>query len=291
MDDDAKVKATRKVLRQVQGHMLQAHRNLGAQVEEIGLVDVLHHATSTLPHLNYVSPRQNTAWIPGPAIEAGLQYLRDRERTPRVCLVEGLFPPLFAKSLRDLGLSLEREITLMTFSKETTTIPPQHKGGASQDTHAQLVTDQDGMAQWWYVWRNARYDVVTSGVEPVYVGKDMREIMLGNQADIILYRHRFPVGVARLTYADDSANITAAALMKEIRTPENLLLLYETALHTALQKGCTMVFISGETEADRRVCRQLGFVDSGSIVCYSEASDSQNENSNGDNLEQPAFIL
>lgn len=291
MDDDAKVRATRKVLRQVQTHMLQTHRNLGAQVEEAGLVDVLYHPTSTLPHLNYVSPRQNTAWIPGPAIETGLQRLRAHERKPRVCLVEGLFPPLFAKSLRDRGLTVEREIALMTFNKETAPVPSARNGITPQGTQARLVDDQEGMAQWWYVWRNARYDVVTNGADPVYVGKDMREIALGNQADIILYRHSFPVGVARLTYTEESAHITAVAVMKEVRTPENVRLIYQKALQTALEHGSSMVFTSGEAEADQRICRQIGFVDAGSIVCYAESSDNMHETHDGDNLEQPAFIL
>ncbi|MFW5748180.1 MAG: hypothetical protein ACOCYT_01060, partial [Chloroflexota bacterium] len=231
MDDAAALKAARKTLRQVQEHMEQAHRNLGAQQEDIGLVHVLYHPQSALPHLNYVTPRKNTAWIPGPEIQKGLAWLREHKRVPRVYLVEGLYPPLFAKSLRELGLSVEREVALMTFrlgAEPTPRVTPK----APDSVHAALVEDQEGIALWWYVWRNARYDVVTSGVEPVYVGRDMREMIMGHQADIILYRHTFPIGVARLTFNEETASITAVAVLKEARTAENLHLLYHTALQT-----------------------------------------------------------
>jgi hypothetical protein len=287
--DDAAIKEARKRLRQVQAHMSQAHRNLGAEVDVMGLVDVFHHPESTLPHLNYVALRKNTAWVPGPEIEKGLGRLRDLERVPRVYYVEGLYPPIFAKSLRELGLTVEREIAIMTYQAD----PGRVQVGvtAPNGMHAQIVSDQDGIALWWYVWRNARYDVVSNGVEPVYVGKDMRELVLGNQVDIILYHHRFPVGVARMTINNETANITALAVMKEARTPENLWLLYHKALRTAIDRGCKLIFTAGETEADRRLCRKIGFVDAGSVVCYADLSDSWHEAKDDDHLEQPAFIL
>lgn len=287
--DDAAIREARRVLRQVHTHMSEAHHHLGAQVEDLGLVEVLHHPSSTLPHLNYVSPRRNTAWIPSPEIEKGLKWLREHDRVARVYYVEGLFPPLFAKSLRELGLSVEREIAIMTYKVEEK--PDRRSMTPPDGVYAREVNDQDGIALWWYVWRNARYDVVANGVEPVYVGKDMRELVLGNQADIILYQHTFPIGVARLTLNNETANITALAVMKEARKPENVQLLYETALDTAISRGCKLIFTSGESEEERRLCRKLGFVDAGSIVCYADSSVPNQEVSDDDHVEQPAFIL
>ncbi|PJF23560.1 MAG: hypothetical protein CUN56_00250 [Phototrophicales bacterium] len=266
------IKAIRQVLRRVQSHLIQSHLNLGAQLESVGFVDVIYHQTSTLPHLNYITPRQKTAWIPTPEIEKGLNQLREHGRTPRVYYIEGLFPPLFAKALHDLDLKIEREIPIMTCALQ----PPSPKLQPLPDgIRIERVTDQEGIAQWWYVWRNARFDVITGGVEPLYVGRDMRELIIGNQADFILYRYGFPVGVARLTINNQSANLTALSIMKEARTEENVRLLRQAAQSFAIERGCDLIFTSGETEADRRLCRQMGFVDSGSVVCYAQTSQQE----------------
>lgn len=287
--DDESIKEARKILRDVQGHMSQSHRHLGAVAEDMGLVEVLHHPSSRLPHLNYVTPRKNTAWIPGPEIQKGLARLRELGRTPRVYFVEGLYPPLFARSLRDLGLEIEREIAIMTYQPEGRVLPPPMP--PPDGVHAQLVDDQEGIALWWYVWRNARYDVIANSIEPVYIGKDMRELALGNQVDIILYRYRFPIGVARMTLNNHVANITALAVLQEARTPEHVELLYRTALETAADQNARLIFTSGETEAERRLCRRLGFVDAGSVVCYAESGDTGREVNHEGHVEQPAFIL
>ena len=288
MEDAASTRESRRVLRKIQEHMTQMHINLGAERAVMGLVDVLSHPTSILPHLNYVVPRKNTAWIPGPEIEKGLQYLRETERTPRVYLIEGLYPPLFSRSLHDLGLQVEREFPIMAYQANKGLRITVNK---PDSVHATVVDSQDGVALWWYVWRNARYDVVTNGVEPVYIGQDMRQLALGNQTDIILYRAQFPIGVARLTMSGETANITAAAVLQEARTPENVRLLYQTAIECALKHECKLIFTTGETEADRRLCRKLGFVDAGSVICYAESSDSQHETTNDNHMEQPAFIM
>ncbi len=269
-DEDAAdaVRESRRMLRHIQAHMTQAHQNLGATPHDTGLVQVLYHPGNTLPHLNYVTPRRNTAWIPGPQIQKGLDFLRKKDRVPRFYLIGGLYPPLFAKSLRDIGLTVEREVALMAYQAEDT---PPRMLPKPDGLHTSLVDSQDGIALWWYVWRNARYEVVANGVEPVYIGRDTREMALGNQQDIILYRARFPIGVARLTYVDDSANITAVAVLKEARTPESVTMLYQAALSAALKRGCQMVFTTGETEADRHATRKLGFVDAGSLICYAES--------------------
>ncbi|NJO54968.1 MAG: hypothetical protein HC829_09190 [Bacteroidales bacterium] len=105
--DEAAVRESRKILRRVQEHLHHAHAGLGARQETVGLVDVLYHPTSTLSSLNYVTPRRSTAWVPSEMINQGLEHLRKLERTPRVQYIEGLFPPLFSKTLFDLGLEAD----------------------------------------------------------------------------------------------------------------------------------------------------------------------------------------
>ena len=286
MDDAAAIKESRRVLRSVQAHLSQAHLNMGVRQESVGLVDVIYHPTNKLPHLNYVSPRKNTAWIPGPEVEKGLEYLRNIQRVPRVYYIEGLFPPLFARTLHDLGLQVEQEIPLMAYKESTLPKLPM-----LSEMSVEEAKDQEGVAMWWYVWRNAYYDVVTGGTEPVYIGQDMREITMGRQIDLILHRYGFPVGVVRLTVHEQTANINAIALMKEARTPEVVKMLHYVALKKALDRGCTLVFTSGETEQNRSVCREIGFVDSGSVVCYAEKSGELAEGTDGSSMAEPVFVV
>ena len=283
---DAAVKESRRILRLVQDHLAQAHLNLGVEQESVGLVNVTFHPENKLPQLNYVSPRQKTAWVPGPEIAKGLERLRELNRVPRVTYIEGLYPPLFAKSLRDLGLSAEREIALMTYKPDTAK-PISHLP-LPTGMNISFPTNQDGIGTWWYVWRNAHYDVHTGGADPVYIGRDMREIAMGNQVDIILHRYSFPVGVARLTTYGKTANINAIAVMKEIRNEDTLNLMYRIAIHTAVDRKCDLIFTTGQTEFERSVCRKLGFADSGSLVSYAQEQQSE-EKPNA--VEEPIYLL
>lgn len=289
--DDSAAKDVRRVLRQVQEHLFQAHLNLGAERETLGMVDVVHHPVNALPYLNYVTPRRNTAWVSGKEVEQGLTRLRDLHRAPRVHYIEGLFPPLFAKTLRDLGLVVEQETPIMIYKRDDVTSKPLRLPSAPDGVILQRVQDQRGSEIWWYVWRNAYYDVLTMGVEPLFVGRDQREIALGKQIDILMYHHGFPVGVVRATIYEETAHIAALALMKELRSPEMTRLLQASVMQVALERGCNLIFAPGDTENDRRLCREIGFVDSGSIVCYSAKGDSTDEDSHGDTLAQPVLVL
>lgn len=250
---------------------------------------MVYHPNNTLPDLNYITPRKNTAWIPTHDIEQGLARLDTLKRKRRIYYVEGLYLPIFAKSLREIGLKVEREISIMTY-----TIDPDERLPRIpilEDKRLELVLNPQESAVWWYVWRNAHYDVITHGIEPVYIGKTLREIALGNQSDIILYLDQLPIGVARLTFHAETAHISALAVMHQFRDAETLNLLQHKAIAIAAQKGKRVVFTSGEIEADRRICREAGFVDSGSIICYAEINDQQREDANGNHLGQSAFFF
>jgi hypothetical protein len=268
MNPEAAVKEARTTMRRVQEHLRSAHLNLGAKDEGVGFVDVIYHETSPLPALNYVMPRKNTAHVPGSHIDDGLKLLRRKNRAGRVYFAEGLYPPLFVGSLRELGLIVEQETPIMVFKPGKTQVA---FSPLPTEIAINRVTDHQGMGIWWYVWRNAFYEVVTTGVDPILLGQDMRHLKMGSQIDLVLYRYGFPAGVIRMTVHDKSAFIAARALMKEHTTPELTRLLQTIALQTAIQAGCDMIFAAGESEAERDLCRDTGFMDSGSMVCYAEA--------------------
>jgi hypothetical protein len=285
---DNEVKESRVVLRAVQEHLNYTHLTMGAVSEKVGLVDVLYHPNSTMPDLNYITPRKNTAWIPTQDIENGLVRLDELKRKRRIYYVEGLYLPVFAKSLRELGLRVEREISIMTYTIDPDATLPRIP--SLEDKRFELVNNPQESAVWWYVWRNAHYDVVTHGIEPVYIGKSLRDIALGNQADIILYMEQLPIGVARITFHAETAHISALAVMHQFRDNDTLKLIQHKAIAIAAQKNKRIVFTSGEVEADRRICREAGFVDSGSIVCYAENGDTHREEAHGDSVGQSAFL-
>jgi hypothetical protein len=285
----AEERENRQTLRRVQEHLFVAHTNLGAVRETLGLVDVFHHPASPVGSLNYVTPRRNTAWISRTMIEQGLSHLQDYGRASRVQYIEGLYPPQFARSLRELDLHIECETPVMVYQPERAQgANPATPAGKSMPDGVSIeqVNDQRGIELWWYVWRNAYYDVLTLGVEPVFVGREIAAIKLGYQLDFLVYRYGFPVGVARLSIQGQSAHVLAVALLKEARTPPMLLALHTAVLKAALARGATLIFAPGETEAERKLCRQLGYVDFGSIVCYA-AGNSNQQTTNDDILAQP----
>jgi len=227
-------------------------------------------------------------------IEPGLEHLRKLSRTPRVQYIEGLFPPMFAKELRKLDLKVEREMPMMVYKPGGINghVPPEVKLPEAPDgVSIQHATDQRSIELWWYVWRNAHYDVLTLGVEPLFVGRDMAALKSGQQIDILAYRHGFPVGVARVSIHEQTGHILALALMKEARTPAMTSLLQTAAMQAALERNCELVFAPGETDEDRKLCREMGFMDFGSIVCYAAGSDSGREDSNDSYLDQSVLTL
>lgn len=293
--DRENVKETRRVLRQVQDHLLNVHQLLGAEQEHLGMVDVIYHPVNRLTDLNYVTPRRNTAWVSGNFVEMGVNRLRELGRLPRVHYIEGLFPPLFARTLRDLDLTPEHETPLMVYTADGLNgiVPaPIMQPPMPAGVRFERVTDQRGLELWWYVWRNAYYDVLTLGVEPLVVGRDMAALFQGKQIDIIAYRHNFPVGVLRLSLqrATTTAHVLALALMREVRTTEMQFALLMTGMKLARERGYRVIFAPGESDADRRLLRNIGFMDFGSILCYAPRSDRPDvpstEGSNDDDMVQ-----
>jgi len=266
------IKTARTIMRRLQEHLRSAHLNVGAQTDAVGFAEVVYHPQSCLPTLNYVMPRRNTAWVSSQHIEGGLDILRQHGRHARVRFAEGLFPPVFLRALRDVGLEIESETPFVVY--ETADQAPP---APELPDHVQIVqaNDPTGMGVWWYVWRNAYYDVVTTGAEPLVLGHDLRHVAHGTQIDLVLYQHGFPVGVARLTLNNGSAHLLAHAIIREVETPELTRLLIASALEAAHNNGCDLIFSAGETDAERHLLREMGFANAGSMVCYADPVVSQ----------------
>ncbi|MEP7290579.1 MAG: hypothetical protein ABI835_02295 [Chloroflexota bacterium] len=294
--DDAAVKESRLLLRRVQDHLFQAHTGFGADHESAGFVDVIHHPSNRLPDLNYVTPRRNTAFVSGKYVQQGLDRLRELERLPRVQYIEGIFPPMFAQVLASLGLAMERDASIMVYSTSGLSgikTPPLRKPRTPSGVRLELTTDERGVELWRKVWRNPDYDVLSLGVEPLAVGGDGTEQKTGQEIDVLMYRHDFPIGAARIGVqgVTQSAHVVAAALYRETRSDQLTKLLLATALRAGLARGATLVFTPGESAADRAVSQSLGFIDLGRMVCYAARSEHVNGNQEHDNLAEPVLAM
>ena len=184
--DESTVKESRQLLRRIQDHLFQAHSAFGVEHETVGFVDVIHHPTNPVPDLNYVTPRRNTAWVSGKYVQEGLDRLKALGREPRVQYIEGLYPPLFAKMLGDLDLRVECNTALMVYvasGAKSAAPKPRTPSGA----RLEFVTDQSGVEMWRKVWRSPAYDVLTLGVEPLAVGRDLAAQRLGQEIDGLMY--------------------------------------------------------------------------------------------------------
>ncbi len=282
------VKETRRMLRLVQAHLIQTSVNHGASVQVKGFVDVVHHATSAANELNYVTPRKNTAWVSAKEVEHGIEALRGLGRLARVQYIEGLFPPQFASTMTALGLHIEHETPLMLLEIHS---PPTAIRSLSEGITINEVTDAQGGALWWYVWRNAFYDVVTQTAPPVAIGMDLYHIASGHQTDFVMMRAGLPIGVARLSYhtAASTAHIEAVALIREARQPRLFGTLIQKLMAHAHARGATLIFSSGDTERD--AYRELGFIDCGSIVWYAEKANDTHKDTQHGAMAQPLLTV
>lgn len=273
---DAAVKETRRILRQVHAHLTQFRLNQGVLLEQTGLVDVLHHPKNCLPDLNYITPRKNTAWIFAKDIQAGFDVLRQHNRALRIEYVEGLFPERFAESLEEVGLGMERARPLLVYQVDQT---PFKVPSALDGVQVDIVNDAQGSALWWYVWRNTYYQVVSHMIDPVFIGQDLWKIHNGTQIDLVMYRYRFPVGIARLTIdrESQSAQIIALTMLKEFRNEASVRLLQAHAMQAAIRQGCILIFTSGASEDDAKIYRDHRFIDCSSVLCYAELHETKCE--------------
>ncbi len=282
-------RASRTILRRIESHLRQSHLEMGAEEEAISFVDVIHHPNSALPSLNYVTPRKKTAWVSGNHLQQGIDNLREKGRTIRVRFAEGLYPPVFVRTLRELDLDIEDETPILIYKKPT---QPRKMANSPSDVTFAEATSPSELAIWWYIWRNAYYDVAVSSVEPLLIGRDIQEVYLGRQTNIVMYRRGYPMGVMKLTFYEGTAHLVAHAMLKEMRESDWEKVIREVALDVALDKGADLIFVTGKTEEERKLYREIGFVDSSSIVTYAEQAHlASRQEETDDSLAQSVLVV
>jgi hypothetical protein len=261
---------SKRLLRSFYEHLLESHLILGAHIEPLGLVEVVHHPTSSLPELNYATPRRKTAWISAKDVEVGLSYLRTIHRIARVQYIEGLFPALFATPLKELGLQIDQRAPILV----QRFIDPLHTLPLPSGYTLERGTGE----LWWDVWRSQAYHLYTLAVEPLSLGGNDP-----NQIDLVLRYEGVAIGIARVSQQTQTAHLAAIAIQTEHSAALDGL--YARALQTALSDKVEMVF-APHTEAGRK----MGLVQVGTMVCYADLSDVKRERSY-DNTHMAQFVL
>ncbi len=295
--NDSTVKQIRQILRQVQTHLTDVHVHQGAVQEPTGLVDVLYHPDNANAELNYVTPRKNTAWVSMPEVINGLQVLKNYQRPLRVMFIEGLFIPAFGDRLASIGLERVSETRVMAVElspdeidtrspDESDELEPDRTLAAGNTSTASFirVSSRAEVALWWYLWRNARYDVVTRTAELRFIEATYEQIQSGHQIDIIMRIGGIPVGVASLTLnsSRSSAQISAFALAREKRSLPHAVQLLEEILQQAENAGTSLLFFAEDDVLLKTVSQSYGFVDCGGVVCYAEATNPNQFSGNSD---------
>ncbi len=283
--NDSTVKQTRQILRQVQSHLMDVHLHQGAVQEQVGLVDVVYHPDSANPDLNYVTPRKSTAWVSMPEVINGLKVLKGYQRALRVMFIEGLFIPAFGDRIASIGLERASETRVMAVRFDPQEIDTQSPDEDRNDRTLPAgiegtptfirVSSRAEVALWWYLWRNAHYDVVTRTAELRFIESTYERIQSGHQVDLIMRIGGIPVGVASLTLNTDrtSAQLSAFALSREKRSLPHAMQLLDEAVQQAQDSGVSLMFFAADDVLLHTVSQSYGFVDCGGVVCYAETNN------------------
>lgn len=257
--DDASVKQSRVALRLVQEHLLAAHTQAGSSTQSAGMVDLVTHPADASPHLNYVLPRRNTAWVPTPAIEQGLARLGELGREPRFQYIEGLFPPPFGDTLTKINLQSLEALPVLAFRLggiigNTATYPPAPTAG---DLRVRRVSPERGAALW-----------ATNPHTPI---SGTLGSASANTQEIAAYRQRKPVGVLRLEVQPDNGSAQLVRLaLSDAEDTDAAQQLIGAGVRLAIRHRGRLVFAINDALA--QPLATLGFVELGRLVTWTTAA-------------------
>ena len=267
--DESSVKESRVILRQIQDQLLAAQTLAGVTQESAGMVDVVYHPTNPLPHLNYVLPRRNTAWVPTGTIEQGLLRLRELDRQAVFQYIEGLFPPQFAETLKKISLEPESNRPVFAFKRGGIGGAPDALPTAQPG--AGLRIRRVGARRGAQVWR-----LVQTDGGPIPTDNDVR-----SSYDLVAYRQGVPLAVLRVKIHPQTevAQLVALAIRDDDDTLVRTLL--AAGARSALDDGGALVFATPESPVVAAALAALHFVEIGRLVRYTLARSTSEERPDG----------
>jgi len=280
----SEIRSRKEKLRQVEDHLRYAHDDLGVERDAVGFVEVVHHPSYILPSLNYVTPRRKTAMVPGKHVEEGITALVDYRRKTRVLYIEELFPPFFGDSLQQMGLYLNARIPLWVINLTASDVKVKLPKRMSVNT----VMNQQGLAIWSLVWRNASYRVFGTSLEPLQIGK--LHPTNDHVLDIILYLNHNPMAVSRLTLQDNTAHLMARAVVQTTQPLRLQQWLLEVTAQHAIEHGAELLFIADKTIQYLQPVTDLPLTQEGSMLCYTDEPNNNHGEGTHDTVEQLVLL-
>ena len=281
--DHSDVKFHKDRLRRIEGHLRHAHDAMGVQRDAVGFVEVVHHPTYILPALNYVTPRRKTALVPGKHVADGIAVLRDYRRAARLLYIKELFPSFFGQSLQKIGLFLSGHFPLWVVDLTQPITPPALPDNVSIST----IINQQGIAIWSLIWRNANYRIYSTALEPLQMGQRPHQNKI---LDMILYHYHTPLAVARLTVHGESAHLVARALLQTTRPIHLHPGLMQALAQTAKEQACTLLFI-GDADVEQLLSSSdLSYQQEGNMLCYTDSIDHTPSEETHDTVEQSILL-
>ncbi len=233
--DEQEYRAWRGRLRQVTAALAAEAEAAGAQRIAAGVMDALYDPAH--PAQGYATLRHGTIWAPESQIRAALDELRAAGGTPRLRLVDGLYPPQFLDALRSHGLRMVSEQPLLLCPLDATQAIPGVAARPALDpadrrAWLDLADGHSSAAKGssdWLILRSDRFAAAGRFGAPG-----------GRAARLLIWQAEPDAGQAQLFAA------------------------------VALELAIDLLFVETDNPAERAALLELGFRDSGAVVTYEE---------------------
>jgi hypothetical protein len=267
--DPEVIKYTRTCLRMAEAHDLQTALDAGAQHETVNMVEVVHHPTSALPGLNYMTPRRGAAWVTARAVQEGMAQLAALGRAARIVYYDGLMPDIFRQTLLDCGLQWSSESAVYANSTPTASLPQSgYLAGEAADIRA--------IARWWQTRCILLAGGQAQGGQTPMPRQLPDLVENGRMVFLNVMRSGELLGVAslQLQMTTRTAKVTEFHLSDD--TPDARRLLIAAAARAAARRSYEMIY-TAEALGDAEWLSGMNFMKVGHVVVYSAARRAKDE--------------
>jgi hypothetical protein len=256
MNDSEAIKHARTCLRRAEAHDLQTALDAGATHETVNMVEVIHHPTNALPNLNYLTPRQNVAWVMGSAVLEGMARLEVLGRGGRMTYYEGLLPTIFRQTLAGIGLQSISESQVYACTTPVHTIP----------SDIEIATTYDDVAKWWA----SRYTLLTGNQDrTLEMPAQLWERVNADQLCCLsLYAGSVPLGAMCLRWHTALGSAKVVEFYVGDHAADVDYVLMAGAQAAAARRGCDLLYVAGALHHPTML-GDLSFISVGRLLTYS----------------------
>ena len=255
MTDSEAIKHARTCLRRAEAHDLQTALDAGVTHETLNVVEVVHHLSNALPNLNYLTPRQNVAWVMGSAVLEGMDRLESLGRVGRMIYYEGLLPTIFRQTLAGIGLQSISESQVYACTKLVQTLP----------SDIEIATTRESVAKWWA----ARYTLLTGNQDSTLEMPPLLwERVNANQLCCLsLYAGSVPLGAVCLRWHPTLGSAKVVEFYVDNHAADVDYVLMAGTQAAAARCGCDLLYVAGALH-NPTMLGDLAFVTVGRMLTY-----------------------